>query len=31
MVNILSDRMSVALDGITEYSRRVTTIIGGRS
>jgi methenyltetrahydrofolate cyclohydrolase len=31
MVNILSDRMSIALDGITEYSRRVTTIIGGRS
>ena len=31
MVNILSDRMSVALDGIAEYSRRVTTIIGGRS
>jgi formiminotetrahydrofolate cyclodeaminase len=31
MVNILSDRISVALDGITEYSQQITTIIGGRS
>jgi formiminotetrahydrofolate cyclodeaminase len=31
MVNILSDRMSVALDGIMEYSQQITTIIGSRS
>ncbi|MFL5626768.1 MAG: cyclodeaminase/cyclohydrolase family protein [Ktedonobacteraceae bacterium] len=31
LVDKLSERLSVALDGITEYSQQITTIVGGRA